>query len=49
MVDSAKLAEEWMIALNHNQNTGLLGEVGVDGLWRDEEGNVVQSSGGYGA
>lgn len=45
MIDSAKLCEEWMAALCHNQNTGELGDVGEDGQWRDREGNVVQSEG----
>lgn len=48
MVDSAKLAKEWVAALNHNQNSGLYGEVQEDGVWRDKDGNVVMSSGGYG-
>lgn len=49
MVDSQQLCSEWLAALNHNQNSGTLGPVGEDGLWRDKDGNVVQSSGGYGA
>ena len=49
MVDSAQLCAEWVDALNHNQRSGELGAVDEDGLWRDKEGNVVQSSGGYGA
>ena len=48
MVDSAELATEWVRALNHNQNSGLYGEVQEDGVWRDKDGNVVMSSGGYG-
>ena len=48
MVDSPKLAAEWVAALNHNQNTHLYGEVKEDGVWRDKDGNEVQSSGGYG-
>ena len=48
MVDSAQLCADWMRALNHNQRSGELGEVGEDGLWRDKDGNVVQSSGGNG-
>ncbi len=48
MVDSPKLCAEWMAALNNNQNTAMLGPIGEDGLWRDKDGNVVQSSGGLG-
>lgn len=48
MVDSPQLCAEWRAALEHNQNTGALGAVDEDGLWRDREGNVVQSSGGTG-
>ena len=48
MVDSAELASEWMAMLNHNQNSAQCGAVDVDGVWRDNEGNIVQSSGGYG-
>ena len=48
MVDSSKLAREWLAALNHNQNSGTLGLVGRDGVWRDAQGNEVTSSGGMG-
>ena len=48
MVDSAELCAEWMAALNHNQNSGTIGHVDDDGMWRDKDGNVVQSSGGLG-
>lgn len=48
MVDSSALAREWLAALNHNQNSGTLGEVGRDGIWRDAAGNEVTSSGGMG-
>ncbi|KAI0685630.1 hypothetical protein BC835DRAFT_1383153 [Cytidiella melzeri] len=48
MIDSPQHARELAAALNHNQNTGLLGSVDEDGFWRDKEGKVVQSSGGTG-
>ncbi|EIN06967.1 hypothetical protein PUNSTDRAFT_135667 [Punctularia strigosozonata HHB-11173 SS5] len=47
MVDSPQICKEWYEGINHNQNTrqdGLLDE--KDGLYRDKEGQVVQSAAG---
>jgi hypothetical protein len=47
MVDSPQICKEWYEGINHNQNTfqhGLLDE--KDGLYRDKQGQVIQSAGG---
>ncbi|KAG0149930.1 hypothetical protein CROQUDRAFT_668840 [Cronartium quercuum f. sp. fusiforme G11] len=41
MIDSEKMVREWMHALVANQNTELYGQVGLDGIWRDEAGHTV--------
>ncbi|RDX54088.1 hypothetical protein OH76DRAFT_1062134 [Lentinus brumalis] len=47
MVDSPQLCHEWLEAINRNQNTLVNGKVDEkDGLYRDKEGNVIQSAGG---
>ncbi len=47
MVDSPQLCHEWLEAINRNQNTLVNGKVDdKDGLYRDKEGNVIQSAGG---
>ncbi|GJJ09337.1 hypothetical protein Clacol_003559 [Clathrus columnatus] len=49
MVDSAEMCAEWRAGLESNQNTRLYGRVSdKDGLWRDEEGNIMDSKGGKG-
>ena len=46
LVDSPQLVEEWWKGINANQNTAQHGRVDVkDGVWRDETGRIVQSSG----
>lgn len=46
MVDANHLAKEWIAGMNANQNTRAYGLVSdTDGVWRDENGNVEESSG----
>ena len=46
MVDSPELISEWMGGINANQNTCLYGRVSdKDGIWRGEDGEIVQASG----
>jgi len=48
MVDSAEWCTEFCAALENNQNTALHGILDEDGQWRDDGGNIVESSGGKG-
>lgn len=49
MVDSAEMCAEWRAGLESIQNTKLYGLISdKDGLWRDPEGNVLDSKGGRG-
>jgi len=46
MVDSPELVSSWLHGINANQNTLLHGRVSdVDGIWRGEDGEIVQASG----
>ncbi|TDL14124.1 hypothetical protein BD410DRAFT_797330 [Rickenella mellea] len=46
MIDSPDIVRAMVSGINANQNTSIYGAVGKeDGIWRDKEGNVVQSSG----
>jgi len=46
MVDSKQLTDDWVRGINANQNTFLFGQVDdKDGIWRDEDGNVVEATG----
>jgi len=49
MVDSPEMCAEWRAGIDNNQNTAIFGRLDdKDGLWRDKEGNVIDSSGGKG-
>lgn len=49
MVDSPEMCSEWRAGLEANQNTARYGRVSsVDGLWRDSDGNVIESKLGKG-
>lgn len=46
MVDSPALVGAWLRGIDANQNTRLYGRVSdKDGIWRNEDGEVVQASG----
>ena len=46
MVDSPELVGAWLRGIDANQNTCLYGRVSEkDGIWRSEDGEVVQASG----
>jgi hypothetical protein len=46
MVDSPELVGSWLRGINANQNTVLYGRVSEkDGIWRSEDGEVIQASG----
>ena len=46
MVDSPELVDTWLRGIDANQNTRLYGRVSDwDGIWRSEDGEVVQASG----
>ena len=46
MVDSPELVGAWLRGIDANQNTRLYGRVSDrDGIWRSEDGEVVQASG----
>ncbi|TDL14990.1 hypothetical protein BD410DRAFT_733330, partial [Rickenella mellea] len=46
MIDSPDITQAMISGINANQNTSIYGAVGKeDGIWRDRDGNVVQSSG----
>jgi hypothetical protein len=46
MVDSPELVRTWLRGINANQNTFLYGRVSDrDGIWRSEDGEVIQASG----
>jgi len=46
MVDSPELVCSWLRGINANQNTFLYGRVSdKDGVWRSEDGEVIQASG----
>lgn len=46
MVDSPELINSWLCGINANQNTLLHGRVSdVDGIWRGEDGEIIQASG----
>jgi hypothetical protein len=46
MVDSPELVGSWLRSINANQNTFLYGRVSdKDGIWRSEDGEVIQASG----
>lgn len=46
MVDSPELVGSWLRGINANQNTFLHGRVSdKDGIWRSEDGEVIQASG----
>ncbi len=46
MVDSPELVSTWLRGINANQNTFLHGRVSdTNGIWRSEEGEVIQASG----
>jgi hypothetical protein len=46
MVDSPELVSAWLRGINANQNTRLYGRVSdKDGIWRGEDGEIVQASG----
>lgn len=44
MLDSPQICRAWIDALRRNQNTGIYGAVGDDGIWRDEQGNTVEGA-----
>jgi len=49
MVDSPEMCAEWRAGIENNQNTAAYGRIDIkDGLWRDLEGNVLDSSVGKG-
>jgi hypothetical protein len=46
MIDSPELVSTWSRGLDANQNTRLYGRVSdKDGVWRSEDGEVIQASG----
>jgi len=46
VVDSPELVGSWLRGINANQNTLLCGRVSdKDGIWRSEDGEVIQASG----
>ncbi|KAI0103621.1 hypothetical protein GGR51DRAFT_523871 [Nemania sp. FL0031] len=49
MLDSPQICRAWIDALRRNQNTGIYGAVGEDGIWRDEQGNGVEGATGIDA
>jgi phosphatidylserine/phosphatidylglycerophosphate/cardiolipin synthase-like enzyme len=45
MYDSPLVCRAWIEALRRNQNTGVYGGVSTeDGIWRDEQGNLVDGA-----
>ena len=45
-MDSPELVRSWLRGINANQNTFLYGRVSdKDGIWRSEDGEVIQASG----
>lgn len=49
MVDSADVIADWRAAIENNQNTAIHGMIdSSDGLYRDKQGNVIESSAGRG-
>jgi hypothetical protein len=45
MIDSALIVKDWMDALYKNQSTHQYGKVGLDGIWRDEQGHLNPNDG----
>jgi hypothetical protein len=41
LLESEQVCAEWRAALDSNQNTGLYGRVGYDGVWRDAGGQSL--------
>jgi hypothetical protein len=41
LLDSAEVCADWRRTLETNQNTGIYGRVGHDGVWRDNEGQSL--------
>ncbi|CAF0982708.1 unnamed protein product [Adineta ricciae] len=45
MIDSPVIVKEWMDALHKNQSTHKYGQVDIDGIWRDDKGNLNPKNG----
>lgn len=45
MIDSPQIVKDWMDALYKNQSTAKYGKVGLDGIWRDDQGNLNPNNG----
>jgi hypothetical protein len=45
MIDSPLIVKEWMEALYKNQSTYENGKVDLDGIWRDDHGNLNPKDG----
>jgi len=45
MIDSSAVVKEWMNALSKNQSTHQYGQIDLDGIWRDDEGNENPNDG----
>lgn len=46
MVDSRSIVLEWQDGIRANQNTHLYGQVELDGVWRDSEGQPLKDAAG---
>jgi phosphatidylserine/phosphatidylglycerophosphate/cardiolipin synthase-like enzyme len=49
MIDSPAACKAWIAGLQRNQNTGVYGGLGPDGVWRDAEGEEVEGATGVDA
>ncbi|KAG8888426.1 hypothetical protein FRB98_007638 [Tulasnella sp. 332] len=46
LIDSELIVKSWRDLIEKNQNTGIAGRVGEDGIWKDQQGNVMPDSTG---
>ncbi|KAM0747598.1 hypothetical protein T439DRAFT_366513 [Meredithblackwellia eburnea MCA 4105] len=46
LIDSPSVCQEWMKAIDSNQNSLLHGELDKDGIWRDEDGKPLPGATG---
>ncbi|KAG9024764.1 hypothetical protein FRB95_011127 [Tulasnella sp. JGI-2019a] len=46
LIDSELIVRSWRDLIERNQNTGVAGRVGEDGIWRDQQGQVMPDSSG---
>lgn len=46
LVDCPSIVQEWQDGIRANQNTHLYGQVKLDGVWRDDQGDPLKDAAG---